>query len=105
MGRWQNSDEDKYLSFRACMKLAQDATLSKLWINIGHDWFTPEEFRVLAEKKVIKHSVGDQTSLKIKEVKIKDPRTIPDRMQTKIDEMVQKKIEFEMRIKQYYRIV
>lgn len=103
-GRWSNySDQDEnLLSFRACMKLAQDAALSKMWINIGKQWYTPEEFRVLARNSVKVNSAYDKTTIEKNTVHIKNPINIIPRMELKIKEMQEKKYEFEQRVKQYY---
>lgn len=103
MGRWGTNDDTNFLSFRACMKLAQDGTMANLWLNIGHDWFTPEEFRTFAEKQIIKYSDGTLTALESDMVKLKDPRTIIPRMEQKIREMELKKKEFEQRVNDYYK--
>lgn len=63
----------------------------------------PEEFRVIARQKIKQHSTGMETSLKIDEVKIKDPRPIVPRMEQKIREMELKKKEFEQRVNDYYK--
>ncbi len=105
MGRWSNyNDQDEnLLSFRACMKLAQDATLSKMWINIGNQWYTPEEFRIIVRKSIKPNSDGNRTTLQKNSVRIKNPLNIIPRMEAKIKEMQAIKDEFERRVKEYYK--
>lgn len=101
MGRW-SQDDNKHLSLRACMKLAQEATMNKVWINIGKEWYTPEEFRMLAEKQVVKYSDG-MTTLEAEKVKLKDPRQIIPRMEQRIKEMVEIKESFAKKVNDYYK--
>lgn len=100
MSRWDNPTEGK-LTKIACKKLSFEAKKAGLWIHVGKEWYTPEEFETAAERSNIrdypKVSIFDQST-----TKMGDPRKIINRMQDHINQLQSKKKEFENRVNEYF---
>lgn len=97
-----NAQDEDFMSIQSCRKLAEEEKLAGYWINIGREWFTPEEFETMAENSLMLEN-PNKTNINFNEVKIKDPRPIVGRMQAEIQKMIDKKEAFEKRVRDYYK--
>lgn len=101
MSRWDNPTEGK-LTKIACKKLAYEAKQADLWIYVGKNWYTPEEFLIAAKmSNVPDHS--NFSTFEMDKTKMGNPKVILNRMQDHIDQLQKKKNEFEKKVNEYFK--
>ncbi|MBX9449817.1 MAG: hypothetical protein KL787_08900 [Taibaiella sp.] len=102
MSTLENRDLDKYATIHFCRKMATEAKINRLWINVGKEWYTHEEFPQAAERN--KNTLYPfYTTYLIEDIKLRDPRTIIEKMNLRVEHIIQARDEFLRKVKEYYK--
>lgn len=101
MGDRKNATFDN-AGTKQCQAMAKEARISKMWINYEKEWYTPDEFLIEIEASKL---ISDPYKTRFIEhkLKIRDPRGIVIRMQNHIDQLIEKKKEFEKKVNDFYK--
>ena len=82
--------------------MATEAKINRLWINVGKEWYTHEEFPLAAERN--KNSYHPHhTKYLIRDIKLRDPRTIIEKMNQRVEYIIQARNEFVGKVRDYYK--
>ncbi|MDA3614695.1 hypothetical protein [Polluticaenibacter yanchengensis] len=106
------SQYDEYATVVYCEKMAKEAAMTKCFINVKKQWFTPNEFKEFVKAQARPGEMyGHLTYILLRDIRIRDPReNIIRRMNEHIErtkqhvkDLERKRDEFAKRINDYYR--